>query len=147
MFGRGADAASSDRHAQSVLQEGITIKGTIEAMGDVRLDGRLEGGLSATERVTIGASGVLEANIEANEVVVMGTVEGRIRARKRLELKKGAKVIGDVATPQLVIEEGVLFHGNSNMRADSEPSSFLGTVEGRLAGESRDEGTYQKVYP
>lgn len=146
MFGKNADSTSLDRHAHSVLQDGMTIVGTVDARGDVRFDGKLEGKITATERVTIGSSGVVTASVEANEVIVMGVVEGSIRARRRLELKKGAKVIGDVSTPVLVIEEGVFFHGNSNMKAEPEPAAFLGTVEGGAQQKKEEDGSYQQLY-
>jgi cytoskeletal protein CcmA (bactofilin family) len=146
MFGKNADSASADRHAHSVLQEGMAIVGTVDAKGDVRFDGKLEGKLTATERVTIGSSGVLAASVEANEVIIMGVVEGSVRARRRLELKKGARVIGDVSAPVLVIEEGVFFHGNSNMKPEAEPAAFLGTVEGGAQQRKEEDGSHQQLY-
>lgn len=146
MFGKSTESASPDRHSHSVLQDGMTIVGTVEAQGDVRFDGRLEGKLLASERVTIGCSGNLLASVEAGEVIVMGSVEGSIRARKRLELKKGAKVVGDITTPVLVIEEGVYFHGNANMKLEAETPSFLGTVQGGAAQKKEGDDSLQQVY-
>ncbi|MCA9726884.1 MAG: polymer-forming cytoskeletal protein [Candidatus Eisenbacteria bacterium] len=119
MFGKSNDAAprviAGDHHAQSILQEGVVVRGELEAKGDVRLDGRLEGKIIVSDRLTIGTTGSLIAEVEANEVVVMGKFEGSIRARNRLELKKGARVVGDISTANLIIEEGVYFEGNSKM--------------------------------
>ena len=144
MFGKNSESTSSDRHSHSILQDGLTIVGNIEAKGDVRLDGRLEGKVVVSERLTIGASGVVTASIDAGEVVVMGRVEGSICARRRLELRKGAQMVGDVTTPILVIEEGVHFHGNSNMKAESDAASFLGTVEGGAT--RKEDENYQQLY-
>jgi cytoskeletal protein CcmA (bactofilin family) len=146
MFGKSGESTSSDRHSHSVVQEGMAIVGNIEAMGDVRFDGRLDGKISVSERLTVGTSGALTANIDASEVVVMGSVEGSIRARKRLELRKGARVVGDVTTPILLIEEGVFFHGNSNMKAEAETPSFLGTVPGGAAQKQEQGEPLQQVY-
>jgi cytoskeletal protein CcmA (bactofilin family) len=119
MFGTSSDAAprtiAGDHHAQSILQEGVVVRGELEAKGDVRLDGRLEGKIMVSDRLTIGTNGSLVADVEASEVIVMGKFEGSIRARTRLELKKGARVVGDIATASLVIEEGVHFEGTSKM--------------------------------
>jgi len=124
MFGKSNDAAprpsAGDHHAQSILQEGVVVRGELEAKGDVRLDGRLEGKIVVSERLTIGNTGGVIAEVEANEVIVMGKFEGSIRARNRLELKKGARVVGDLSTANLVIEEGVHFEGTSKMSDNRE---------------------------
>jgi cytoskeletal protein CcmA (bactofilin family) len=121
MFGKSTEPAvrniSTDKHShtQSILQEGVVVRGEIDAKGDVRLDGRLEGKIKVSERLTVGAGGTVVADAEANEVIVMGSVEGTIRARQRLELRKGARVVGDICSPSLMIEEGVHFEGRSKM--------------------------------
>ena len=124
MFGRSGEppqrssaAGSVDRTGQSILQEGVVVRGDMEAKGDVRLDGRLEGRIKTTERLTIGSSGHVVAEIDAKDVIVMGKVEGSIVATGRIELKKGAHIEGDLQSPVLVVEEGVYFDGHSRMGA------------------------------
>ena len=134
MFSKPTDNDGRDRHNHSILQDGVTVKGEILANGDVRLDGTLDGKITATERVTIGATGVVKADVEAGEVVVMGSVEGKIRALRRLELRKGARMIGDVATPVLLIEEGVFFQGTSNMDPEALGNPSLGVLAGGKGG-------------
>ncbi len=147
MFGKSSESVVSDRHSHSVIQDGVTVSGSIEAKGDLRLDGSIEGKLVVSERLTVGASGRVMADIDAGEIIVMGLIEGTVRARRRLELRKGAKVVGDVTCPILVVEEGVFFHGNSNMKEESETTSFLGTVPGGAAKSEKDEEEkYQQIY-
>lgn len=148
MFGKGNDATSGDRHAHSILQDGMVVQGALDAKGDVRLDGRLDGRLHVSERLTVGASGVLHADVEAGEVIIMGAVEGTIRAHRRIELRKGARVVGDIAAPMLMIEEGVHFHGNCNMRPDDPQTEVSASERGLLAGEedATDKGRYEKIY-
>jgi cytoskeletal protein CcmA (bactofilin family) len=101
-----------------------------------------------SERLTVGASGVLNADVEAGEVIVMGAVEGTIRAQRRLELRKGARVVGDIAAPILMIEEGVHFHGNCNMRPDEASPAEPGFEARALTvGEvSSEKSRYEKIY-
>ena len=148
MFGKGADPTSADKHAHSILQDGMRVEGTIEAKGDVRLDGCLEGKLIVSERVTVGASGVLKADVEAGEAIIMGTVEGSIRVERRLELRKGARVVGDVTTPILVIEEGVHFHGSSNMRPGETPSLKLAfdALAAKPPETTPDDSRFERIY-
>jgi cytoskeletal protein CcmA (bactofilin family) len=117
MFGKQMEAARTDRHGQSFLQEGMTINGEIQAEGELRVDGRVEGRIQISERLTVGSTGEITAEIVANEVVIEGSVTGKIRASRRLELRKGAKMIGDIVAPVLVIEEGAQFQGHSSMDA------------------------------
>jgi cytoskeletal protein CcmA (bactofilin family) len=144
MFGKGNETPSGDKHGHSILQEGMQIVGTVDAKGDVRLDGRMDGKIAVSERLTVGSSGVLNADVDAGEVVIMGTVEGTIRAHRRLELRKGAKVVGDIASPILIIEEGVHFHGSCNMR----PAETTGTVIGfeALAAKANDSASDESKY-
>ncbi len=146
MFGKGTDASGGDCHGHSIFQQGIVVQGEIEAKGEVRFDGRLEGKIRVTGRLTIGSGGILRADVEASEVVVMGRVEGKIRALRRLELLKGARVEGDVATPVLVVEEGVVFQGNSNMQqgeVDSSPDEDEAITEDDAG---REASEYKTVY-
>lgn len=120
MFGKPSEKprrtmATSDYPVESVLQEGVRVRGDLEARGNVRLDGSLEGRVSAADVLTIGATGSITADLEAAEVVVMGTVEGSIVATSRIELRKGARVLGDISAPSLIIEEGVFFEGQCRM--------------------------------
>jgi cytoskeletal protein CcmA (bactofilin family) len=148
MFGKGSETASGDRHAHSILQDGMVVQGTLDAKGDVRLDGRLEGKLHVSERLTVGTSGVLNADVEAGEVIIMGAVEGTIRAHRRLELRKGARVVGDIAAPILIIEEGVHFHGNCNMRPGEVPSAEP-EIDVRALAVTEDpseKSRYERIY-
>lgn len=148
MFGKGNEASHGDKHAHSILQEGMFVQGSLEAKGDVRLDGRLSGKIRVSERLTVGASGILNADIEAGEAIIMGAVEGTVRVHRRLELRKGAKVVGDISAPILMIEEGVHFHGNCNMRPGDAPMVGLGLdiLAAQSSDELSDEKSHERLY-
>jgi cytoskeletal protein CcmA (bactofilin family) len=110
------------------LQEGVAIRGDLHAKGDVRLDGEVDGKVIVGGKLTIGPSGSVRADVEGGEIVVMGTVQGTVRARLRLELHKGARLVGDISTPVLVIEEGVYFHGKSNMQTEETGTERLAEI-------------------
>jgi cytoskeletal protein CcmA (bactofilin family) len=113
MFGKQSDTGVS--RSQSLIQEGVSIRGEVRAEGDVRLEGNLEGSLVTDARIIVGATGRINADLEAEEVLVMGRVQGRVVGRKRIELRKGAHVEGDLVAQALVIEEGVFFQGLAQM--------------------------------
>ncbi|MBM3286502.1 MAG: polymer-forming cytoskeletal protein [Candidatus Eisenbacteria bacterium] len=144
MFGKAAETGVA--RSQSLIQEGVTVRGDMKADGDVRLDGALEGTLFSKSRVTIGATGKIRADIEAAEILVMGEIHGKITGHKRIELRKGARLVGDISTQSLVIEEGVFFQGLCQMTeatagATAGPPGATQTrdVKPAPAGGSRDQ--------
>ena len=150
MFGKQEELSSQAR-SQSLIQEGVTVKGDIRAEGDIRLEGVVEGSVVTKARVIIGSTGKIRANIDAAEVVVMGRLNGKIVGNRRIELRKGAHVEGDIATQSLVIEEGVFFQGLAQMnvpgttdKARTAPKDGEG---GRPQPGSGPSSFEKKLYP
>lgn len=102
------------------LGKGSRITGKLAFEGAVRIEGHIDGDISAQDTLTIGESAVINAQITGSTVVVHGRVTGDIVARKRLEIRAPGKVIGNISTPSLVINEGVVFEGQCTMSATAE---------------------------
>jgi cytoskeletal protein CcmA (bactofilin family) len=100
---------------QANLGHGSRVEGRLSFEGSVRIDGHIDGEISAQETVIVGENAVVAAQIQANTVIVQGRVTGDITARKRVELRAPAKLIGNISTPSLVINEGVTFEGHCTM--------------------------------
>jgi cytoskeletal protein CcmA (bactofilin family) len=105
----------AETQAQTILGKGSRVEGKLTFDGSVRLDGEIEGEIDAQESVLIGESAVVSAQIRANTVIIKGEVSGDVTARKRVELRAPAKLIGNISTPSLVIQEGVVFEGHCSM--------------------------------
>jgi len=98
--------------APAYIGPGIKVKGTIVADEDVYIDGDVQGSLSVPgHRLTVGEMAYVNAETVAREVVVYGALQGELRAFDRIEIKKHGSVAGDVATAQIVIEDGAHFKG------------------------------------
>src|SRR5215475_4405316 len=95
----------------AVIGETMKIKGEILSRAELRIDGAVEGKLESHNRLTINASGKVDAAIKAAEVVIAGTVNGNVEATQRIVLRKGANLVGDVKTAGIVIEDGAYFRG------------------------------------
>lgn len=106
------------RDVQAHLGQGSRVEGKLSFDGSVRIDGQIDGEISAKDTVIIGESAVVNAQIQANTVIVHGRVQGDVTARKRVELRAPARLIGNLVTPSLVIHEGVVFEGNCKMGLD-----------------------------
>jgi cytoskeletal protein CcmA (bactofilin family) len=107
--------SSNTRDVQAHLGQGSRVEGKLTFEGSVRIDGHVEGEISAQDSVIIGEGAEVTAQIHANTVVVQGRVVGDITARKRVELKAPASVVGNISTPTFVVHEGVVFEGHCSM--------------------------------
>ena len=81
----------------------------------MRIDGTFTGEISTSDMLIIGESAKVTAEVSCGTIVVHGEVNGNIKATQAVELHKPARVKGDVATPSLMIERGVVFEGRSKM--------------------------------
>jgi cytoskeletal protein CcmA (bactofilin family) len=96
----------------TVIGKGICIRGEVSGQDDFFLDGVLEGNITLTgKRLTVGANGVVHADIIAGDLVVFGRVEGSLKATGRAELKHSAVFIGDIAASRLSIEDNATLQG------------------------------------
>ena len=97
------------------IDEGSEIEGRYTFSGTVMLNGRFKGEISTTDTLIIGDKGVMNGDVRAGQVLISGEVVGNVSAAERVELKRTARVFGDVEAPVVVVEEGVLFEGHCRM--------------------------------
>ncbi len=99
-------------------------EGLITFRGDSRIDGSFRGEIAANGRLELGESSRVEAEIEADEVVLAGIFEGRVVAHSRLELLSTARVKGELSAPLLVAAEGCQVHGRCRTLESAEPAAL-----------------------
>ena len=110
---------STSPRSAAFLGQGTKVVGNLSFSGQVELDGNVEGEINAQDKLTIGESAVIKAKVIGVEIIVKGTVHGDIHASKRLSLLRPAKIIGNIVSSNLSIEEGVVFEGQCSMSAAS----------------------------
>jgi cytoskeletal protein CcmA (bactofilin family) len=77
------------------------------------IDGEVEGTIEMQEhRLTVGPNGKVRASVKAREVIVLGTLHGNVETGDRIDIRKEAKLVGDIRTARIVIEDGAYFKGN-----------------------------------
>ena len=97
----------------ALIGKSVVIKGQLYSREDLTIDGEVEGAVELPEhRLTVGTNGKVMAAVNAREVVVMGTIHGNVQTTDRLEIRKEAKLVGDIKTARVVIEDGAYFKGN-----------------------------------
>lgn len=115
----------------TIIGEGIHVNGRITGEEDLRVEGRVEGSISLTETVHVAQSGVVVATIEARDVIISGVVVGNVSASDSVSLEPGAKLVGDISAPRLIIADGAAFRGNVAMVEGPEAARSRAAASGR----------------
>lgn len=119
---RTMDSLRSDSLKSEVAHIGksVLIKGELTGSEDLFLDGEVEGNIDLKDHsLTIGPNGKIRANVVARDVVVHGKVDGNVSGTERVELKRSAVLVGDIATQRIVIEDGAYFKGAIDIRKEA----------------------------
>ena len=110
---RNPEPAHESSRGVAVLGKSVMVKGQIHSREDLTIDGEVEGTVELSEhRLTVGPNGRVQATIKAREIVVLGAVHGNVEATDKIDIRKDAKLIGDIKTARIVIEDGAYFKGS-----------------------------------
>jgi cytoskeletal protein CcmA (bactofilin family) len=112
-----ARAAAASTADQATIGKSLVIKGEVTGSESLYIDGRVEGSINlAGNRVTVGRNGVVAANINAREIVVLGKVRGNLTASDRVDIRSDGSLTGDVVAARISIEDGAFFKGGIDIR-------------------------------
>jgi cytoskeletal protein CcmA (bactofilin family) len=120
-------ASPSSAGLVGYLHKGSRVSGQLSFQGPARIDGIVEGDIQCKGPLTVGESADIRAKISGQVIVISGRVEGDVTGKERVELLAPARLIGDIATPRLIIAEGVVFDGDCSMGAAAERLGVAGT--------------------
>ncbi|MBA3393564.1 MAG: polymer-forming cytoskeletal protein [Deltaproteobacteria bacterium] len=99
----------------TLLGRGASFEGKLTFEGTVRIDGRFRGEVFSDDTLVIGEGAIVEAEIDVGEIIIQGTVIGNVKAKRVIEIHAPGRVKGDLHTPTLQIDKGVMFEGRSFM--------------------------------
>ena len=106
-----------DAAEHATIGKSLIIKGEIAGSESLYIDGRVEGYISLpSNRVTVGRNGVIDANINAGEIIVVGTVRGNLVASDRVVIRSEGSLTGDIVAQRISIEDGAFFQGGLDVR-------------------------------
>lgn len=108
--------------AESTIGESSSFEGRFAVRGNLKIDGRFEGEALLVDQLAVGPKARVRTSITATSVVVEGVVIGNISASRRVLLLSTARVLGDIKTPELIIQDGVVLEGRctiSHTRLDN----------------------------
>jgi cytoskeletal protein CcmA (bactofilin family) len=120
-----SDTAPASRapSGSAALGKNVTVKGQIFAREDLTIDGEVEGTVECHEhRLTIGPNARVQAGLKAREIIIQGSIQGNVDATDKIDIKKEAKLVGDIKTSRIVIEDGAYFKGSIDIsKATARP--------------------------
>src|SRR5512143_1314559 len=109
--------AALNTQEQATIGKSLVIKGEVTGSESLYIDGRVEGSINLSgNRVTVGRNGVVSANIQAREIVVLGKVRGNLNATDRVDIRNEGSLTGDVVAQRISIEDGAFFKGGIDIR-------------------------------
>jgi cytoskeletal protein CcmA (bactofilin family) len=101
------------RGGSAVIGRAVKIVGEIYSNEDLFIEGFVEGTVEALyQKLTVGHNGTVHASVQVRELEVQGTVQGDVEASDRIEIRKDAKVVGNIRAARIVIEDGAYFKGS-----------------------------------
>jgi len=102
-----------NRVSAATIGKAVKIVGQIYSKEDLYVDGEIEGTVEALEhKLTIGPHGTMHAGIKAREVVALGNITGNVEASDKIEIHREAKLVGNIRTSRIIIEDGAYFKGS-----------------------------------
>src|SRR5258706_9046459 len=118
---RAPVAGTTTSADQATIGKSLVIKGEVTGSESLYIDGRVEGSISlAGNRVTIGRNGVVAANINAREIVVLGKVRGNLTASDRVDIRSDGSLTGDGVPSRISIDDSAYFKGGIDIPKASQ---------------------------
>ena len=109
--------SDSPKSTVASIGKSVIIRGELSGSEDLYIDGQVEGTIELREHhLTVGPNGRVQANINAKEVVIQGSVKGNVRAIDRVEIRKSGSLTGDLVAARVVIEDGAFFKGSIDIQ-------------------------------
>lgn len=100
---------------ETIIAEGVKVRGNVTVEANIWLDGVVDGSVHTKGEVSLGKSGKINGNVSGTIVLVGGAITGNVKASVKLIVLSSGKILGDVDTSGLAVEEGGTIIGNLRM--------------------------------
>ncbi len=131
---------SSQEVTNSLIGVNSFFAGQFFINGSLKIDGKFEGKLLRAHQIYIGSTGKVKTDIQAESAIIEGTVIGNIITTIRVMLLPSARVFGDIKTPELIIQKGVILEGRCQI-ASNLSQSAKGFIMNEYSKDNLDELT------
>ena len=109
--------AAAASEVTTLLGKGCQFEGKLSFEGTVRIDGKLTGEIFTDDALVIGEGAEVNAEVHVGSVIIEGSVRGNVHAKRSVEIHAPGRVRGNITTPSLFIEKGVMFDGTCQMES------------------------------
>lgn len=113
----------------SIISADSVIKGDMDSVGDIRIDGKLIGNVNCKAKIIIGQQGVIEGNLNGNQADILGTIHGDIKMTGQLNLLGKSIINGNIHVGKLQMESTVIFNGKCVMGENITATSLSASNE------------------
>ncbi len=107
----------------TLIDKDCQIEGLLKAQGTVRIDGSFKGDVIVEGNLYIGETGKILGNIQANNLMVAGEIQGNVSASDQLRIATSGCLYGDVRVKIFILDENSVFEGNCKMQRENSPST------------------------
>ncbi len=133
-----AKSNETEHTSINLIGNGTSIKGEVSAIGDIRIDGNINGNIRTKGKIVVGATGVVEGEITCQNADISGKVSAKMEVSELLTLKSTAYFNGEIVVNQLAIEPGAVFTGSCSMEK-------TGTAEARFKAQDNQSQQTKKA--
>lgn len=117
MFGaKNEKATKTERNLETIIGKGTEIEGNMVVKSSILINGKIIGKIDSTDTVRVGSSGFIQGDIFAKNAIIGGSVEGTVQASGKVVLGSTSKLIGNLSTTRLIVEEGGVLDGKCDMK-------------------------------
>jgi cytoskeletal protein CcmA (bactofilin family) len=135
------------RGGAATIGKAVKVVGQIFSREDLYIDGEVEGTVEALEhKLTMGPNGTVRATIKARELVVLGTIHGNVEAADKIEIRKDARLTGDIRTARIIIEDGAYFKGSIDI-VKPEPVKVAAKAQASAPAAQAPPATHAPAVP
>lgn len=108
----------------TILGRSLVLKGELTANEDLLIEGQFDGSINIQEHcLTVGPQGQVKADIHARQAIILGSVNGNVTARDKIEIRKTGHVAGDLIAASVAIEDGAYCKGSIEILREGETSA------------------------
>lgn len=140
---------NKDTKITTIIGNGAECNGDFNAEGSVRIDGCINGNVTVTGVLIVGATGQINGDVTATSTIIGGEVFGNVDITEKTELISTARIIGNITTKLIVIDEHAIFQGNCNMNQDVNSKrpkpSFKAARDGKKSSREALEKALKEV--
>lgn len=124
-----------------LIDRGCSLEGKLMFDGTVQINGDFKGEVLSDGTLVIGPEANVDARIQVDTIIIEGSVQGQIEAKRKVDLRKGSRLVADIVAAALVVEDGALFHGRCQMADEIQGVEVRGSAarDGAVIGSDAED--------